>query len=337
MPKVVLHDHLDGGLRVETILALAANYGGLPETEAGALARWFDQGTSGSLERYLEAFVHTVAVMQTPEALERVAYEAGEDLAGDGVVYAELRFAPTLLTEGPMTRHDAIEAALAGFARAEREHDIVIRLIVDAMRNFDDSLASAQAAVDFADRGVVGFDLAGPEAGFPPDDHLVACRYVREANLSLTIHAGEADGPHSMWSAMQRCGAQRLGHGIAIVEDCTIEDGAIVGFGPVASVVRDHQIHLEVAPTSNLHTHNWLPDEHPIGLMHRAGFNVGVNTDNRLMSRVDMSAEFDLLRTHHGFERPDLHAVTRRAMLAAFCDWDTKLRLVGRIDAAYEI
>ncbi len=337
LPKVLLHDHLDGGLRVETVLELAdaVGYRDLPADNPEALAAWFDQGRSGSLERYLEAFAHTVAVMQTPEAVERVAYEAGVDLAADGVLYAESRFAPTLLTEGEMTRVDAMRAALDGFRRASTETGIELRLIADAMRNFDDSLESAIDAIACAPDGVVAFDLAGPEKGFPPDDHLPACRAIREANLGLTLHAGEADGPHSMWAALQRCGAHRIGHGIHIVDDCEIRDGEIVKLGPVARYVRDFQVHLEVAPTSNLHTAGWTPEAHPIGMLHRAGFNVGINTDNRLMSRVEMSDEFELVQRYHGFTVADLHALTRQAMEAAFCDLDTKQRLLAQVDAAY--
>jgi len=337
-PKVLLHDHLDGGLRVETILDLADQHGykGLPASDPPGLAAWFDQGMSGSLERYLEAFAHTVGVMQTPDAVERVAYETAIDLAADGVIYAESRFAPTLLTAGEMDRRAAIEAALAGFRRAESEAGITMRLIVDAMRNLDDSLETARDAICFAGDGVVALDLAGPEAGFPPDDHVAACRLIREANLGLTIHAGEGDGPHSMWAALQRCGAHRIGHGVAIIEDCKVEDGDIVRLGPLAKYLRDYQVHLEVAPTSNLHTKGWSPAEHPIGALYRAGFNVGLNTDNRLMSRVTMTDEFDLAKQHHGFSEGDLHAVTRNAMEAAFCNWDTKRRLLAVIDNAYE-
>ena len=341
LPSVLLHEHLDGGLRVETILELAdeVGYRGLPTEDPSDLTAWFDQGTAGSLERYLEAFTHTVAVMQTPAAVERVAYESGADLAADGVIYAESRFAPSLLTRDGMSRTDALAAALAGFARAEHDTGITLRLIVDAMRNFDDSLETAIETIEMRHPGIVGFDLAGPERGYPPDHHLAACRAIREANLALTIHAGEADGPHSIWSAIQRCGAMRIGHGITIIEDCTVADDAagpqITQLGPVAAFVRDHQIHLEIAPTSNLHTTDITAEAHPIGLLHRAGFNVGVNTDNRLMSRTSMSAEFALLEHDQGFTDADRLALTRNAVGAAFCDHDTKQKLLERIERAF--
>ena len=337
LPKAVLHEHLDGGLRVETIIELAdaCGYGGLPAPDVAALTDWFDQGRSGSLERYLEAFVHTVAVMQSAEAIERVAFEAVEDLAADGVIYAEIRFAPSLLTTMGLGLSDVIEAALSGFARGEAETGTVTRYIADAMRHESDSAQIAATAITFSGQNLVGFDLAGPEAGFPPDDHLAACRMIREANLGLTVHAGEAYGPDSIWRALHRCGAHRIGHGISIIEDCRLEDGEIGSVGPLAGYVRDYQVPLEVCPTSNLHTGGWTVESHPVGALHRAGFNVSISPDNRLMSRITMSQEFMMLADHHGFGMDDFHAVTRRAIDAAFCDWDTKQRLLAKVEAGY--
>ncbi len=337
LPKVVLHEHLDGGLRPASILELAEElgYDQLPASNPEELADWFDQGQSGSLERYLEAFGHTVAVMQTRDAIERVAFEAVDDLAADGVVYAEIRFAPSLLTQGGLSRSEVVEAALAGFARGDRTTGMTTRLIVDALRHLDDSELAASVAIDFADAGVVGFDLAGPEDGFPPDDHLVACRKIREANLGLTLHAGEAYGPNSIWRALQRCGAHRIGHGVRIIDDCTVEDGEIVELGRLADYVLDFQIPLEVCPTSNLHTNGWTPAEHPIGMLHRAGFNVSLSPDNRLMSRVNTSDEFVLVSDHHGFTVGDFHALTTRAMQASFTDHLTKQRLLETINHGY--
>lgn len=338
LPKVVLHDHLDGGLRIDTILELASDqgYADLPTTDPAALASWFDQGESGSLERYLESFRHTVGVMQTTEALERVAYEAAVDLAADGVVYAELRFAPSLNTAGGLTRRQVTEAALQGLDRAQQETGIVTGLILDAMRDQDDSLEVARLAVDC--EGVIGFDLAGPERGHPADEHQEACRYVREGSMSLTLHAGEADGPDSIWRALHRCGANRIGHGIRIVDDCVMEDGEFVRLGALASYVRDHQVPLEVCVTSNLHTGAYhTPADHPIGALHRAGFSVTLNTDNRLMSRTSMSQEFALVAEYHGFTIRDLLEVTERAMRAAFCSLPVKERLLTeKIRPGYE-
>jgi adenosine deaminase len=336
LPKAELHNHLDGGLRVETVLELAdaIGYAQLPASEPTALADWFDQSGSGSLESYLASFAHTVAVMQTPEAIERVAFEAGEDLAADGVIYAELRFAPILSTAGGLRREDVVEAALAGLRRAMATNDIALGLIVDAMRNLPDSLADAKAAIRFAGQGVVGFDLAGPERGYPPDDHLPACRLAADYGLGLTIHAGEADGPQSIHRAVARCGALRIGHGIGIMAD--IADGTPgPRFGGVATLVRDRQIPLEVCPHSNLATVGMRPADHPLGQLHRLGFNVTLNTDNRLMSRVTLTDEFRFAMDYHGFQKADLHRATTAALNAAFVDHGTRQRLLARVDEAY--
>ena len=336
LPKAELHNHLDGGLRVETVIELAdaIGYRHLPTTEPSALADWFDQGDSGSLETYLASFDHTIAVMQTAEAIERVAFEAGEDLVADGVIYAEVRFAPVLSTAGGLTREDVLEAALAGFGRAMGTHGIVIGLIVDAMRNFPDSQVDAKAAIRFAGQGVVGFDLAGPELGYPPDDHLAACRLAKEYGLGLTIHAGEADGPQSVHRAIARCGAERIGHGIQITADIT-DGGKGPRLGGVARLVRDRQIPLEICPRSNLHTLGLNAGEHPLGTLNRLGFNVTLNTDNRLMSRVTLTDEFRFAVDHHDFERSDLHRITVAALDAAFVDHGTRQRLVDEVDATY--
>ena len=340
LPKVLLHEHLDGGLRVDTILELAAEQGyrDLPADDPNELADWFDQRDSGSLERYLESFKHTVGVLQTSAAIERVAYESVLDLSADGVIYAEIRFAPLLCTAGGLTGRQVVEAALAGLAQGGRETGVETGLILDAMRNASDSLDVARLAVELEPMGVVGFDLAGPEKGFPADGHLPACRLIREASMSLTIHAGEADGPDSIWRALQRCGAHRIGHGIRIVDDCRLEDGEIILLGRLASYVRDHQIPLEVCVTSNLQTGDYpAPGDHPVGALHRAGFAVTLSTDNRLMSRTSLSDEFALVVDHQDFTVRDLQQVTEQSMSAAFCSLPTKERLLTeRIRPGYE-
>lgn len=337
LPKVLLHDHLDGGLRAQTILELAADvgYDRLPADTSAGLERWFDQGTSGSLLRYLEAFEHTIAVMQTIPAIERVAYECGLDLAADGVVYFESRFAPSLLTREGLDRREALAAASRGFAAAREETGIEWGIIVDAMRNEGDSAEVAAVAIAARDLGVVGFDLAGPEAGFPPDDHLPACRAIREANMGLTIHAGEADGTDSIWRALQRCGAHRLGHGYRIIDDCTVADGRIVELGSLATYVQEFRVPLEVSPFSNTHTAGITMEHHPIRLLHDAGFNVTVNTDNRLMSRTSMTREMTALVEVLGFGARDLERLTMRALKAAFCPQSVKDRLYSTIRDGY--
>lgn len=337
LPKVVLHDHLDGGLRPQTVIDLArdAGYEALPHTEADALRAWFDQGGSFSLEAYLEAFAQTVAVMQTPEALHRVAHEAAEDLASDGVVYAEVRFAPSLHTAGGMERHEVIAAVVGGFAQAERDFGIAVRALIDAMRQGTDSAEVARAAVEFADRGVVGFDLAGPEAGFPASGHAEALAVARAGGLRLTIHAGEGDGVPSIADALDS-GAERIGHGARIIEDTTVAEGAVVAVGDVAERVRDSRVPLELCPKSNLDTAMYVsPADHPIGMLHRAGFAVTVNTDNRLMSATSMTNEFRLLTEHLGFDVDDLRRVTLNAVDVAFCDAAIRETVRARVEAGY--
>ncbi|MCP4968783.1 MAG: adenosine deaminase [bacterium] len=337
LPKVELHNHLDGGLRVETVIELAAaiDYPGLPSTDRAELEDWFLQDDSGSLESYLAGFEHTIAVMQTKTAIERVAYESGLDAAADGVVYAEIRFAPSLNTQRGLAQEDAIEAALAGFAQAEAEAPVTLRLIVDAMRNEPDSMAAAKAATRFAGQGVVGFDLAGPEFGFPADDHAEACALALDNGLGLTIHAGEAEGPESIRTAIEKCGAQRIGHGIRIIEDLEFANGEVTRLGDIAMVVRDQQIPLEVCPTSNIHTLGINAASHPLGLLTRHGFNVTLSTDNRLMSAVTLSDELRLAVDYHGYDLTDLCRVTLAALDAAFIDEAERAPIRAIVAAGY--
>lgn len=337
LPKALLHDHLDGGLRVETVLDLAEHSDHLlPADNPAELAAWFHQDGSGSLERYLEAFTHTTAVMQTAAALERVAFEAVEDLAADGVRYAEIRFAPSLHTGGGLEPTEVMAAVAAGVREGERTTGTVARLITVAMRTMSDSEEVARLAVASQHLGVVGFDVAGAEAGNPPGRFQAACRHVLDANLSLTIHAGEGDGPPSIAEALHPCGAQRVGHGVRIVEDCQIEGGEIVGVGELAGFIRDQQIPLEISQSSNLDT-NLYPDpaSHPVGALYRAGFDVTINTDNRLMSRTSMSNEFEQLATHHGFGVDEFHVVTVNALRAGFADWPRRASLLDEVNEVY--
>jgi adenosine deaminase len=338
LPKVVLHDHLDGGVRPATIIDLARqhDYRELPAWDPESLADWFDQGKSGSLERYLQAFRHTVAVMQTPGALQRIAAEAVADLAADGAVYAEIRFAPSLHGATGLDRDAVIEATLDGLREGSAATGCEVGLIVDAMRQDTDSEAVVEAALSHRGRGVVGFDLAGPEAGFPASNHLRACRRAVEGGLGLTIHAGEAAGLRSIADALEPCGAARIGHGIRIVEDLVVAAGAVTNFGPVARRILEREIPLEVCPTSNFHTGACpSPAAHPVGLLHRAGFPVTVNTDNRLMSRTSMTDELLGVVRHHGFEFADLRKVTLTAVEAAFCSEDVRERIRTRVEEGF--
>ncbi len=334
LPKALLHDHLDGGVRVDTILELADRFGytGLPSGTTEGLTEWFDQGRSGSLERYLEAFTHTVAVMRDQDSIRRIAYEAGMDLAADGVVYAEIRFGPSLHMIHGMTREAAIEAVLDGLSAAHRETGIVLYGIVSALRHETDSVEVVRAAIPYLDRGLIAFDLAGPEAGFPADDHLPACRLAREAGLGLTIHAGEADSAASIWRAVARCGATRVGHGVRIVDETDFDGERITTLESLARRIRDHRIPLEVSITSNLDT-SAFPSvrEHPFGALYRSGFNVTINTDNRLMSRVGVSDEYRLASETFDLGPADLAEITVNAIEAGFGDWPTRRRIIDEL------
>jgi adenosine deaminase len=339
-PKVLLHDHLDGGLRPGTVidLAEAIGYKALPSTEPAALGRWFrDAADSGSLESYLETFAHTCGVMQTEEALVRVAAECAEDLAKDGVVYAEVRYAPELFVERGLSLEKVIEAVQAGFAEGERRaaadgHRIRIGTLLCGMRQHARSLEIATLAVRYRDEGVVGFDIAGPEDGFPPTRNLDAFEYLRTNNAHFTIHAGEAFGLASIWEAIQHCGAERLGHGVRIVDDIRVGDDGKVHLGRLARYVRDTRIPLEICPSSNVQTGAAKSiAEHPIGLLTRLKFRVTVNTDNRLMSGCSMSSEFAALHEAFGYGLADLQWFTINAMKSAFLDFDQRLELINTV------
>jgi adenosine deaminase len=339
-PKVLLHDHLDGGLRPATVIELAdaAGYRDLPSTDAAELGGWFLAAAhSGSLVRYLETFGHTVGVMQTSDALVRVAAECAEDLAADGVVYAEVRFAPELHVEAGLELDAVVQAVLEGFkvgtARAA-EHGRRIRVgcLLTAMRHAARSREIAELAVRYRDLGVVGFDIAGAEAGFPPTRHLDAFEYVRQQNAHFTIHAGEAFGLPSIWEALQWCGADRLGHGVRIVDDITLGADGTPRLGLLAAYVRDKRIPLEMCPTSNVHTGAAKSlGDHPIGLLTQLRFRVTVNTDNRLMSDVSMTSELTALADTFGYGWADLQWFTVNAMKSAFIGFDERLALINDV------
>jgi adenosine deaminase len=332
-PKVLLHDHLDGGLRPSTVLDLAAEIGyrELPTTDPDELGRWFTLGADRkSLELYLEGFRHTIAVLQTRDAIERVAAECAEDLAADGVVYAEVRMAPELLTDGDLSLDDAVTAMLDGFRRGSHGRPITIGLIVTAMRQAAKSVEIAELAVRHRDPGVVGFDIAGPEAGYPPTRHLDAFQLIARENFHFTIHAGEGFGLPSIWEALQWCGAERLGHGVRIVDDITVRPDGRVALGRLAAYVRDRRVPLEMCPTSNVHT-GATPsiEEHPIDLLRRLRFRVTVNTDNRLMSGITLSSEFATLSRAFGIGLDDMEWLSLNAMKSAFWPFDGRLRIIN--------
>lgn len=334
-PKVVLHDHLDGGLRAETIIELAdeVGYPDLPTTDPAELTAWMQRGANRKdLTLYLETFAHTVGVMQTYSSIRRVAQECAEDLAADGVVYAEIRFAPEFHTDHGLSLDDTIEAVLDGFAKGSAGTDLTIRVICSAMRHLSQSLEVAQAAVRWRDQGVVGFDIAGPEDGFPPDDHLLAFQHCHRENFHITIHAGEAYGPGSIWKALQWCGAERLGHGIRIMEDMEVDDDGDRQIGRLAHYVRDRRVALEICPTSNVNTGvvDTIAD-HPIDELIQLRFRVTLNTDNRLMSGVSMSSEMAALVEAFGYDWARLRWLTVNGMKSSFLPFRERLNLIEQV------
>ncbi len=347
-PKVLLHDHLDGGLRPGTVIDLAAQigYDALPSTDVDELSRWFVQTAgSGSLPDYLETFVHTVAVMQDADALRRIAAECAQDLAADGVIYAEVRYAPELHLEGGLSLVDVAEAVNEGFRDGERlaaqaGHPIRVGALLTAMRHAARSMEIAELAIAYREQGVVGFDIAGAEDGYPPTRHLDAFEYLQRENAHFTIHAGEGFGLPSIWQAIQWCGADRLGHGVRIIDDIDVPDGAMsveeaadsATLGRLAAYVRDTRIPLELCPTSNVMTGAvGSIAEHPIGLLRRLYFRVTINTDNRLMSGTSMTREFEQLEQAFGYGLKDLQWFTVNAMKSAFIPFDERLALINDV------
>ncbi|HSK27933.1 MAG TPA: adenosine deaminase [Jiangellales bacterium] len=338
-PKVLLHDHLDGGLRPETIVELAQAAGHeLPTTDPDQLRAWFvASADSGSLERYLETFAHTVAVMQSRDDLVRVATECAEDLAADGVVYAEIRYAPEQHLEAGLTLEQVVEAVEEGLRVGEQRaaaagRPIRTATLLTAMRHQARSREIAELAVRYRDAGVVGFDIAGAEAGFPPTRHLDAFEYLRRENMRFTIHAGEAFGLPSIWEALQWCGADRLGHGVRIIDDVSIGEGGEARLGRLAGYVRDTRVPLEMCPSSNVQTGAAASiADHPIGLLTRMRFRVTVNTDNRLMSGTSMSRELQLLSEAFDYDLDDYQWFAVNAMKSAFIPFDERLLLINEV------
>ena len=339
VPKALLHDHLDGGLRPETIIEIAQQIGykKLPTDDPKELADWFEEScNSHSLVRYLETFSHTIAVMQSKEAIIRVSRECAIDLARDGVVYAEVRGAPELFTEKGLTLDQVVEATLEGFKQGMAEaasegNKIRVESLLCGMRQNNRSQEAAAAVVKYRDKGVVGFDIAGPEDGFPPTNQLEIFEYLRKENAHFTIHAGEAYGLPSIWEAIQICGAERLGHGVRIIDDIDFS-GDKPKLGPLASYVRDRRIPLELCPTSNLQTGAAKTySDHPIGMLAKLRFRVTLNTDNRLMSRTSMSNEMNQCVKSFGWKFADLQRVTVNALKSSFIPFEERLEIIEKV------
>jgi adenosine deaminase len=335
LPKVLLHDHLDGGLRTQTVIELASDhrYRALPTTDAGELAKWFHRGARrGSLPLYLEGFIHTCGVMQTEEALERVAYEMMEDMHTDGVVYVETRFAPVFHCSKGLHSDEVVNAVLRGLERGKNDFGVEYGLIICAMRNMQLSQEMAELAVDFRERGVVGFDLAGEEGGFPPKKHVDAFHYIQRENFNITIHAGEAFGKESIWQAIQWCGAHRIGHATRLIEDIGLDSHdptKIARMGYLAQYILDKRIPLEICLSSNVDTGAAASiPTHPFGIYHRYNFRVTLNTDDRLMSDTTMTKEFRLAQEAFTLGLDDLEKITINSMKSAFIPYNRRIQLI---------
>ncbi len=334
VPKVVLHEHLDGTLRPATVLELAeeGGYRELPFADPEKLGQWFFEGANRkSLPLYLEGFRHTISVMQNASALERVAYEFLEDMARDHVMYAEVRFAPHFHTASGLGLDAVMLAVLRGLDRGRRDFDVDFGLIVCAMRNEDPELSTklVELALSYREQGCVGFDLAGEEAGHPAKEHVRAFQLAKRMNFSITIHAGESFGPESIWQALQYCGAHRIGHGTRLVEDLVIYDDQVIKIGSLAQYVLDHRVPLEICLSSNVHTGAVERlERHPFPLFHELGFRVTLNTDNRLMSKTSMSEEYAKAVEAFGLSLDDLETLSINGMKSAFTHFDRRCQLI---------
>ncbi|HKB86833.1 MAG TPA: adenosine deaminase [Ignavibacteriaceae bacterium] len=336
LPKVLLHDHLDGGLRPETVIELAKEikYKKLPTNDPGELADWFHRGANkGNLVEFLQGFDHTTAVMQTREALQRSAYEMMEDMRNDGVCYVETRFAPVFHTNKNMYPEDAVLAVLEGLEKGKNDFGVGYGLILCAMRNMKDSLEIAELAINFRDSGVVGFDLAGEEGGYPPKKHIDAFQFIQRSNFNITIHAGEAFGKESIWQAIQWCGAHRIGHATHLKEDIVSgKNGSSFVFGELAQYILDKRIPLEICLLSNLHTGAVdRLENHPFKILYDNKFRVTINTDDRLMSNTTMTNEFLIAQKYFGITIDDIEKITINAMKSAFIHYNERLKYIYKI------
>jgi len=336
LPKVVLHDHLIGGIRAATFIELAhaAGYRRLPTNDPTRLEGWIRSAGAGDLGKLLWVVDHGVAVTRTSEAIERVAFEAVEDLSEDGAIYAELRIAPGPNSTAALSQSDIVDAALAGMERAAQARDIETRLVLTALRDQADSAAIAQLAVDYRDRGVVGLDLAGKESDQPLFDHERAIRVAIDGGIGVTIHAGEEAGPMSIVEALD-AGAQRIGVAYTLRDDLTMQEDGTTRLGPIAQRLLDEQIPVELCPTSDAVLHGFQPAQHHFEQLYPAGLNVSLNTDNRLISGSTMTGEYELALRFLSLNVDDLGHMTNRAIEAAFCDAATKDALRVLADHSY--
>lgn len=336
-PKIVLHDHLDGGVRPATVIDLAAASGvDLPSTNPDELAAWFTIVPGMPFADAWRRFYVVIELLQSAAALRRVAREAVEDLAVDAVVYAELRFAPLNHLRAGLSPDEVMEAVTAGLAEGESATGCVARTIVCGIRENDpaEAVAAAELAVTWRSRGVVGFDLAGNEFDYGADLHSAAFAIARSGGLGITVHAGEMAGPDSIARALTAVVPTRIGHGLRLIEDCVVTDGHIERLGPTAQAVLDAGLMLEVCLTSNSCLGTPL-SEHPVRLYFDAGFAVSVNPDDRAITTTTVRREYEIWRSVHGFSDVELGEINHRAVAAAFCDGETKAQLQKLISAGW--
>lgn len=336
VPKVMLHDHLDGGLRAETIIELAKDfkYKNLPTADPGELSEWFHRGANkGNLVEYLQGFEHTIAVMQTKESLERVAYEMMEDMYKDGVCFVETRFAPVFHGEKGLHYDEILDAVLKGLERGKSDFGVGYGLILCGMRNMKNTLEIAELAINYRTQGVVGFDLAGEEGGFPPKKHLDAFQFIKRENFNITIHAGEAFGKESIWQALQFCGAHRIGHATRLTEDIVFDkDGNIVALGDLAQFILDKRLPLEICLLSNVHTGAVDKlENHPFIKLYKQKFRVFLNTDDRLMSDTTLTKEYLTATELFDINLDDIEKLNINAMKSSFLPHHERLHYIYNI------
>ena len=327
LPKAELHCHLDGSVRPQTLIDLAAEHDvTMPRPDANALADFMIVRDARNLEDYLARFEVTLSVMQSSSALERIAFELAEDAHNEGVMYLETRFSPVLNIKGGLKAHEVVEAVLKGLARAERQHGIIGRVIICALRNLEPAVSQSlsQLAVAYKDKGVVGFDLAGGEAGNPASKHAAAFAHARKHDLACTCHAGEGDGSDSVREAVQTCCADRIGHGTRLIEDRALMD-----------YVNDRRIPVEICITSNVQTRAAQSyAAHPVRQYFDAGLNVVLNTDNRLMSGISLTDEYEHAATQLGFTFDELSRMALNGFESAFIHQQDRVRLGERARSA---
>lgn len=336
LPKVLLHDHLDGGLRPSTIIELAREfkYKKLPTSDAAELAEWFHRGANkGNLVEFLQGFEHTIAVMQTRDSLKRIAYEMMEDMKNDGVCYVETRFAPVFHTTKNLHMDEVVNAVIEGLEAGKKDFGVGYGLILCGMRNMKNTLEIAELAVNFRNHGVVGFDLAGEEGGYPPKKHVDAFEYIQRENFNITIHAGEAFGKESIWQAIQWCGAHRIGHGTRLLEDLSLDkDGNVVGMGDLAQYILDKRIPIEICLLSNVHTGAIdRIENHPFEKLYKLKFRLTINTDDRLMSDTTLTNEFVVATKYFGLTIDDIEKLTINAMKSAFIHHNERLKYIYNV------